>query len=409
MSETLALTSPAHHPRPQLTSRLIAPQYDVVVVGARAAGAATAMLLARRGMSVLAVDRAAYGADTLSTHSLARVGVLQLSRWGLLDRLRDAGTPVARTVVFHYGDEPVALDVSGDGDVDGLYSPRRTVLDRILVDEAIRSGADVVHGVSVAGLTRDGDGRVDGVEADIEGVRRRIGARWVVGADGLRSRVARSVGAPVSRVERSAASVVYGYWTGLPSDELHNHYGQPGRAAGVIPTNDGQACVWVAMGRAEFDSSVRGDVGAAYHEAIRTSPALASQLDGATCVGGHRGFAGVPGFLRRPYGPGWALVGDAGSFKDPVSAHGITDAFTSAEFLAAALDDARHGDETAALTRYRDRRDELAATLMPPVASLAALDLDPAGARAEFRRLSVALRHEWDVMRADCAPSAAVA
>ena len=123
----------------------------MVVVGARAAGASTAMLLARRGLSVLAVDRSAYGSDTTSTHSLARAGVLQLSRWGLLDRLRAAGTPVTRTVVFRYDDDPAVIDVSADGDVDGLYSPRRTVLDRILVDAAIEAGADVVHGVSVTG------------------------------------------------------------------------------------------------------------------------------------------------------------------------------------------------------------------------------------------------------------------
>ena len=110
--------------------------YDVIVVGARAAGASTALLLARKGLSVLAVDRASYGSDTLSTHTLARAGVLQLSRWGLLDRIRTAGTPVANTVVFHYGPETVTLDVPAQGDVDGLYSPRRTLLDAVLVDAA---------------------------------------------------------------------------------------------------------------------------------------------------------------------------------------------------------------------------------------------------------------------------------
>ncbi|MGI9645931.1 MAG: NAD(P)/FAD-dependent oxidoreductase, partial [Ilumatobacteraceae bacterium] len=293
MTEAIDLSKYVRHPRPKVSSRPISSHYDVVVVGARAAGAATAMLVARRGMSVLAVDRSEYGSDTLSTHSLARVGVLQLSRWGLLDRLRDAGTPVATKVVFHYGDEPAVLDVSGDGDVDGLYSPRRTVLDRILVDEAVRSGADVVHGVSVAAVTRDDTGRVDGVEADIEGVRCRIGARWVVGADGMRSRIAREVGAEVTHQESVATTVLYGYWAGLPSDELHNYYDQRGRAVGVIPTNDGQACVWIAGRPGEMAGN--GDVRTAYHEAIATSPALVRDLDGATCVGGYRRFVGVPG------------------------------------------------------------------------------------------------------------------
>ena len=113
-------------PVPTPVSTPIRPRYDVVVVGARAAGASTAMLLARRGLSVLAVDRTPYGSDTMSTHSLARAGVLQLSRWGVLDRIRAAETPVANTVVFHYGGEQVTIDVPARGDVDGLYSPRRT-------------------------------------------------------------------------------------------------------------------------------------------------------------------------------------------------------------------------------------------------------------------------------------------
>jgi len=407
MNESVQPPDDVRLPHPHAAGGTIAPAYDVVVVGARAAGAATAMLLARRGMTVLAVDRSAYGSDTLSTHSLARVGVLQLSRWGLLDRLRDEGTPAADTVVIHYGGDPLTLDVTGDGDVDGLYSPRRTVLDRILVDEAVRSGAHVIHGVSVAGLTRDADGRVDGVRADIDGVHRRISARWVVGADGIRSRVARDVSAEVTHEEVMSATMLYGYWTGLPDREIHNYYDQMGRAAGVIPTNDGQTCVWIA-GRPD-ELAGRGDVREAYDAAVASSPALARHLTDAICVGGHRRFAGRPGFLRQPFGPGWALVGDAGYFKDPVSAHGITDAFTSAEFLADALDQARHSDETRALARYRDRRDDLAAALMPPVAALAALDLDGPGARHEFKRLSDALRMEWDVVHASLQPVTAVA
>ena len=143
--------------------------YDVVVVGARAAGASTAMLLARHGLSVLAIDRGRYGADIMSTHSLARAGVLQLSRWGLLDRIRAAGTPATRQVVFDYGGDEVAIDISSRGDVDGLYNPRRTVLDPILVDAARDAGAEVLHGVSMRRLVRDGNGRVAGVLIDAGG------------------------------------------------------------------------------------------------------------------------------------------------------------------------------------------------------------------------------------------------
>ncbi len=385
-----------------LPTSAIASRYDVIIVGARAAGASTAMLLARRGLSVLAVDRSAYGSDTTSTHSLARAGVLQLSRWGLLDRLRAAGTPVTRTVVFRYDDDnPTVVDVSADGDVDGLYSPRRTVLDRILVDAALEAGADVVHGASVTGL-RSSDGRVTGVDLDIGGERRRVDAAWVIGADGVRSRVAAQVEAPVIHQDQVTSSNIYGYWTGLADDVMENHYDTIGRAVGVIPTNDGETCVWVAIPPERFRAEARGDLSGAYHRIIAESPHLTELLGGSTCNGGYRGFAGTPGFLRKAYGPGWALVGDAGYFKDPVSAHGITDAFIGAELLSDALAAiVTDGDDPEeALAAYQHQRDDLAALLTPPVAALAGLDLDPAGAKAAFRALNPALRAEFELMAA---------
>ncbi len=113
------------------------------------------MQLARVGVSVLAVDKSTYGADTLSTHSIARAGILLLSRWGVLDPIRAAGTPRADRVVFHYGDDIKSIDIPPRGDVDGLYSPRRTVLDRSLVDAAVDAGATVRHGTTVSGIVRD--------------------------------------------------------------------------------------------------------------------------------------------------------------------------------------------------------------------------------------------------------------
>jgi len=220
----------------------IADRYDVIVVGARAAGAATAMLLARKGLSVLALDRAPYGADTLSTHSLAGPAVLQLSRWGLLDTIRDAGTPVTKTVEFNYGPDHVSIDVPARGDVDGLYAPRRTLLDATLVDAARDSGADVRHGVTMVQVTKDERGRAAGVEIDVDGRRQVVTARVVVGADGMRSRVARQVGARTIHAERVGATTMFGYFEGLADDTIVNHYDDD-RVVGVIPTNDGLACV----------------------------------------------------------------------------------------------------------------------------------------------------------------------
>jgi flavin-dependent dehydrogenase len=125
------------------THRQAEPGYDVVIVGARAAGAATAYLLARWGLRVLLVDRCRYGADTLSTHALMRGGVLQLSRWGLLQKVIAAGTPPVRRTTFRYANTVMRIAIKPSYGVDALYAPRRTVLDPALVDAAVASGAEV--------------------------------------------------------------------------------------------------------------------------------------------------------------------------------------------------------------------------------------------------------------------------
>lgn len=377
----------------------IGTDYDVVVVGARAAGAATAMLLARRGLSVLAIDRSAYGSDTLSTHSLAGPGVLQLSRWGLLDTIRDAGTPVTKTVVFNYGPERVAIDIPERGDVDGLYSPRRTLLDATLVDAAVAAGADVRHGVTMVRVTHDDRGTVGGVEIDIDGRRQMVSAKIVVGADGMRSRVAHQVGAPIIHAEHVGATSTFAYFDGLADDTIVNHYDDDG-VVGVIPTNDGLACVWVGMPADRFDAVARGRLAEAHAEAVATVPELHRQLAGRRPVGGYRSFPGTPGFLRRAWGPGWALVGDAGYFKDPVSAHGITDAFIGAELLADALASSFvcGSSLSEALARYQAQRDGMAAEMMPPVAAVASFAGDMVSVKASFRAMSAAMRNEWGLI-----------
>ncbi|MEJ2206087.1 MAG: FAD-dependent monooxygenase, partial [Gemmatimonadota bacterium] len=172
--------------------------YDVIIAGARASGAPTAMLLARRGLRVLVVDPVPRGRDTLSTHALMRSGVLQLHRWGLLDRVRAAGTPAAEDTTFDYGDETIVVPIKPKHGVRALYAPRRTVLDPILVDAASEAGAHVRFGLAVRDLQRDADGRVRGVWLHgPDHPSREVSADLVVGADGIHSRVARLVKAPM--------------------------------------------------------------------------------------------------------------------------------------------------------------------------------------------------------------------
>ena len=171
--------------------------WDVIVVGATVAGAATAMLLARAGLRVLCVDRSRYGGDTVSTHALMRGGIMQLQRWGLLDAVADAGTPPVRRTVFHYGAESDVVSIRPSAGVAALYALRRTVIDALLVDAAQRAGATVEFGTAVAGLHRDSDGQVSGVviEDHRVGLARRVEAGRA-GAAGHRRRRPQLTGGP---------------------------------------------------------------------------------------------------------------------------------------------------------------------------------------------------------------------
>jgi 2-polyprenyl-6-methoxyphenol hydroxylase-like FAD-dependent oxidoreductase len=338
------------------------PCYDVVVVGARAAGASTAHLLARSGLRVLLVDRGSYGADTLSTHALMRAGVLQLSRWGLLEKIIAAGTPPVRRVTFRYVDAVVPVTIKPAHGVDALYAPRRTVLDPILVDAAAASGADVRFGIAVADLDRDRHGTVTGVAGrGRDGQAFRARARIVVGADGIRSTVAERAGAPFERVATSAAAVTYGYWSGLQTDGYEWNF-RPDAASGVIPTNDGQACVFASASPRRIG---RGGLAPLTQIIAESSADLAHRLAAAVPPRALRTFTGRPGHVRRSWGPGWALAGDAGYFKDPLTAHGLTDALRDAELLARGIIAvvADGADERDALASYQMTRDALSAAL----------------------------------------------
>jgi flavin-dependent dehydrogenase len=323
---------------PASTRRGADPGWDAVIVGARAAGASTALLLARAGLRVLAVDRARRGSDTLSTHALMRGGVLQLRRWGVLDRVVATDAAPVRRVTFHYGRDVMPVSLKAYAGVDALYAPRRTVLDAILVDAAEDAGARFRFGSGVIDLVRDGAGRVVGVVLrDRGGTIRTERARLVVGADGRASLVAARVAAPSIATGAHAAAYAYGYWPAPDLDGYHWYYGDA-LSAGAIPTNDGLACVFVGGPRATLARATRHrPLADGQRELLAGLDDGIADLAAAPPVGPVRFFRGMPALLRRPYGPGWALVGDAGWWKDPLSTHGITDALRGAELLAAAV------------------------------------------------------------------------
>ncbi|MCI0686191.1 MAG: FAD-dependent monooxygenase [Sporichthyaceae bacterium] len=338
---------------------------DAVVVGARAAGAATAYLLARSGLRVLLVDRGSYGTDTLSTHALMRGGVLQLHRWGVLDGVVAAGTPPVRLATFRYAGQIIPVPIKPSHGVDALYAPRRTVLDPILVDAAVVAGAEVRFGIAVADVERDARGTVTGVVGRTRaGAEFRARARIVVGADGIRSTVADRVGARVERTGAGASATTYGYWPDLGVNGYEWNF-RPNAASGVIPTNDGLACVFASAVPRRIG---RGGVGPLLPILAESDPDLAARLAVAPPPP-MRTFTGLGGYVRRSWGPGWALVGDAGYFKDPLSAHGLTDALRDAELLAGAIIAVVAGEATEpdALAGYQATRDALSGPLFEAI------------------------------------------
>ena len=333
-------------------------RYDAIVVGARCAGSPTAMLLARKGRNVLLVDKATFPSDTISTHLLHPPGVAALRRWGLLDRLVDTGCPPIVTYAFDFGSFTIT-GTPGTDEAPVSYGPRRTVLDKLLVDAAAEAGAEVREGFTVEDLVFD-DGAVVGVRGHGKGgasVTER--ARVVVGADGLRSRVAQAVKAESYDEKPPLNASYYTYWSGLPTlnDGGFEAYIRPDCGFAVWPTH-GELTLVIAGWTYEQFAANRSDVERHYHETIDLVPAFAERLRAARREEPFVGMA-VPNYFRKPYGPGWALVGDAGYNKDFITAQGIQDAFRDAERVADALDAAWSGgrsfdDAMAATQRTRD-------------------------------------------------------
>ncbi|POX83673.1 NAD(P)/FAD-dependent oxidoreductase [Mycobacterium kansasii] len=368
--------------------------YDVIVIGGRCAGASTAMLLARAGLRVLVVEAARRGTDTLSTHALMRGGVLQLHRWGLLDAVVASGAPAVRATQFSYGDEVETIDIRpGDG-ISALRAPRRTVLDALLLDAAAAAGAEIRSPARVTRLLSR-DGRVCGVDGVNRGNRNafRATATLVVGADGRDSLVARTVDAEFRRRGTASGAIIYGYFPGLARDRYHWVY-RPGITAGVVPTNDGLACVWVGIPAARFEASRPEDFRVLLAQA---APEVAHSIAAAP-LGRLRGYPGAPGYLRASGGPGWALVGDAAYYKDPITAHGITDALRDAELLARAVLAAPHGGQAQldTLHDYQHTRDRLSEQLFDITERIAGYRWDLCELREHLRALSRAMRPEVD-------------
>jgi len=352
--------------------------YDAIIVGARCAGSPTAMLLARKGYRVLLIDKASFPSDTISTHIIWPHAAEVLDRWGLLERLAATGCPpVARRMVFDVG--PFALQgaVTDTNRGRGGFCPRRTVLDKLLVDAAVEAGAELREGFTVEALQKDADG-VTGVRCHSRTggfVEER--ARVVIGADGVHSLVAKAVRTPEYDGKPPLATNYYSYYSGFPADDLEQ-YIREYQAVGCFPTHDGLTLIAVLWPSSRFEE-IRTDIEGHAMKVIETVPGVADRLRNARRETKWAGTAGVPNYFRQPYGPGWALVGDAGYCKDPITAQGISDAFIDADALTTALDDSWSGRRPldAALAEYQSSRDERAKPMYDFTCQLATLEPPP--------------------------------
>jgi flavin-dependent dehydrogenase len=370
-------------------------RHDVAVVGARAAGAAVALLLARMGHDVVVLDRALLPSDTLSTHSIARSGVVQLHRWGLLDQVLASGAPAIRQVTFHTPEGSRSHQVKDRAGVDLLVAPRRDALDTIVARAANDAGAAVVLGATACDLRRDAWGRVTGVDArGIDGGTAAVDARIVVGADGLRSPVARWAEAPVVEARPSTSATYYAYFAGIPWSGIEFFVGDRS-LAGIFPTNGGEACIWVCL-PAEAAVGMRREAGSLADGFLpllrRCAPALADQLRGAERTSPVWGAARLPNQVRQAWGAGWALVGDALYHRDPITGYGISDAYRDADLLATAIDAGLRGERSfpAALGDYQRRAGAARREIFDITCALA--DFPPVGRFVELqRRLAAAI------------------
>jgi 2-polyprenyl-6-methoxyphenol hydroxylase-like FAD-dependent oxidoreductase len=349
--------------------------YDAIVVGARCAGSPTAMLLARKGYRVLVLDKATFPSDTISTHLIHPPGVAALERWGLLNRVAATGCPPIDTYAFDFG--PFTISGSpGTPDAPVAYAPRRTVLDKILVDAAREAGSEVREGFTVTDMLLE-KGRVTGVRGhQRDGSSVTELARVVIGADGIHSIVARNAGAEQYNDKPRLLAGYYTYWSGLPMEGRFETYILPSRGMAAWPTNDGLTLLIAGWPYAEFDANKK-DVEGNYMKTVELAPAFAQRVRAARREDRFVGTA-VPNYFRKPFGPGWALLGDAGYNKDFITAQGITDAFRDAEHCASAVDEAFSGTRTfdETMGEYQATRDAhvlpmyefttMLATLAPP-------------------------------------------
>ncbi len=340
--------------------------YDAVVVGARIAGSTVAALLGDRGASVLLVERVRFPSTTISTHYFRGAGLVAvLDRLSILDRVLALGSPpLRREWSFGFGSPGPEEDPPQDpGEAGFCLSVRRAPLDELLLERAGRCPTVEIAQPASARSLLLAEGRVAGVQIELDGRPVDIGARIVIGADGRRSLVAREAGARSERSVEPLRTLYYRYvegWRG-PRGEAPDaaEFSLNGdEMAYVFPSDGGLACVGVSAPASAFPA-FRSAPGIELDRRLRGHPGLCERLEAARAAGRVAGGSPEPSWVRAPAGPGWALVGDAGLHQDPWTGEGMDHAAVSATHAAAAFGDWLAGTtaEDEAIARYGELRD----------------------------------------------------
>jgi flavin-dependent dehydrogenase len=354
------------------------------------------MLLARNGYRVLLVDKATFPSDTMSTHLAHPPAVSALARWGILERLEATNCPPITRYSFDFGPVTVSGSPRPANGAANAYCPRRIVLDALLVEAAVSAGAELREAFTVDEVLVD-DGRVTGIRGHAKGgdmVTER--AQVVVGADGKHSLVAKAVQPERYNEVPALSPAYYAYWSGLPTDSFDTYIrAESDRGWAAVPTHDDLTCVVQAWPQSQFAAN-RKDVEGNYLKTFELAPAFAERIQGAKRETRFVGTGDLPGFFHKPYGPGWALVGDAGYHKHPITAFGITDAFRDAEALASALDDAFAGRRpyADAMADYQRARDDEALPIFEFTCDFAKIEPPP----PEMQQLFGAMQGNQEAM-----------
>jgi flavin-dependent dehydrogenase len=253
-----------------------------------------------------------------------------------MERVLASNCPPVRSHTVHLGDFALTGCPPLEPRIAGELAPRRKVLDALLVEAAVEAGAELHYGCTVQELLTDGD-HITGIRARTKSGRTiSATARIVIGADGLHSVVARTVRAPMYHVMPKLTCSYFSFWSGLPHRGIEIHI-RDRLLLVSFPTNDDLICVGAQWPVDQF-SAIRSDIEASFLKSLDRAPELAERVHQGRREERFVGTGDLPNFFRKPYGHGWALIGDAGYHKDPFLATGISDAFRDAELLVEALD-----------------------------------------------------------------------